>query len=61
MTSPSSGVRPMLVSTLCPSRRAQTLAPLPRWQVISRVPSGLAPQALQQPFGDVRWERPWNP
>jgi hypothetical protein len=29
---------PMLVSTLWPSRTAQTLAPLPRWQVMSRVP-----------------------
>ena len=44
----------MLVSTLRPSRRAQTLAPLPRWQMIRRDPlPGRGPRALQQPPGDV--------
>ncbi len=33
---PSSGVNPMLVSTLLPLRTAVTDAPFPRWQTISR-------------------------
>ncbi len=33
---PSSGVNPMLVSTLLPFRTAVTDAPFPRWQTISR-------------------------
>ena len=32
---PSSGVNPMVVSTLFPSRTAASEAPLPRWQIIS--------------------------
>ncbi len=33
---PSSGVKPMLVSTLLPFATAVTDAPFPRWQTISR-------------------------
>ena len=33
---PSSGVKPMVVSTLFPSRTAASEAPLPRWQMIRR-------------------------
>jgi len=33
---PSSGVNPMLVSTLFPFATAVTEAPLPRWQTMSR-------------------------
>ena len=33
---PSSGVKPMLVSTLLPFSTAVTDAPFPRWQTISR-------------------------
>ena len=33
---PSSGVKPMVVSTHFPSRTAAMEAPLPRWQMIRR-------------------------
>ena len=41
---PSSGVRPMLVSTHLPSTTAEIDAPLPMWQVMILVPSGLMPR-----------------
>ena len=43
---PSSGVRPMVVSTDCPSRIAAMEAPLPRWQVIKLVWSMGSPSRL---------------
>ena len=36
MTSPSSGVKPIVVSTERPSRTAASEAPAPRWQVTTR-------------------------
>ncbi len=36
MTSPSSGVKPIVVSTDRPSRTAASDAPAPRWQVTIR-------------------------
>ena len=36
MTSPSSGVKPIVVSTLRPPRTAASEAPAPRWQVTTR-------------------------
>ncbi len=36
MTSPSSGVKPMVVSTLRPPRTAASDDPAPRWQVPTR-------------------------
>ena len=41
---PSSGVRPMLVSTLLPSLMAVMEPPLPMWQVMMRWPSGFTPR-----------------
>lgn len=35
ITSPSSGVKPMVVSTLRPAAMAQREQPAPRWQLIS--------------------------
>ena len=43
---PSSGVNPMLVSTLLPSATAVTDAPFPRWQTISRSEFGWRVQKL---------------
>ena len=43
MTSPSSGVSPMVVSTDTPSRTAVALHPLPRWAVTSRSSRGDRP------------------
>ena len=38
MTSPSSGVSPIVVSTETPSRIAAALHPLPRWAMTRRSP-----------------------
>jgi hypothetical protein len=44
MTRPSSGVKPMVVSTETPPRTAASDAPAPRWQVTTRsVASAAAP------------------
>ena len=46
MTSPSIGVRPIVVSTDTPSRIAAALQPLPRWAVTRRSsPGGLLSRA----------------
>ena len=41
---PSSGVRPMLVSMHLPSLTAEMEPPLPMWQVMILVPTGLTPR-----------------
>ena len=43
MTSPSIGVRPIVVSTDTPSRIAAALQPLPRWAVTKRSSPGGRP------------------
>src|SRR3546814_18008592 len=57
---PSSGVKPIVVSTDRPSTTAQSDAPLPRWQVTVRAlpgsPATVGPRAAAQAC-----ERPWNP
>ena len=52
----------MVVSTTLPSLMAAMEEPLPRWQVMIRVPfpSGL-PSSSQQRALTKRWEVPWNP
>ena len=40
ITSPSSGVKPIVVSTERPPRTAASEAPAPRWQVTIRRPAG---------------------
>lgn len=56
---PSSGVRPMVVSITRPSLTAAMEEPLPKWQVMIRVPSpsGL-PKSSQQRALTYRWEVP---
>ena len=61
MTSPSKGVKPMVVSTEWPPRMAVMLAPLPKWQVISLRSAGgffrnSAPRAATK-----LWLVPWKP
>jgi hypothetical protein len=46
MTSPSSGVKPMVVSTLRPSTTAASEAPAPRWQLTTRNPRGDRPSSV---------------
>ena len=43
ITRPSSGVKPMVVSTEQPSRTAASDAPAPRWHVTTRKPAGSRP------------------
>ena len=57
MTSPSSGVKPMVVSTLRPSSTAASDAPAPRWQVTTRWLPGAISAA--RPAAHA-WERPWK-
>ena len=59
ITSPSSGVKPMVVSTDRPSRTAHSDDPAPRWQVTSRA-TGPAGEALGLAGGPA-WDRPWKP
>ena len=48
MTSPSSGVKPIVVSTERPSRTAASDAPAPRWQVTSRSAIEGSPEELRR-------------
>ena len=60
MTSPSSGVKPMVVSTDRPPSTAASDAPAPRWQVTRRSStSGL--QATRRRDAAYVQRRPWNP
>jgi hypothetical protein len=61
MISPSSGVIPIDVSTLFPSRIAAALAPFPRWRVIRFRASGGFPR--RSAARRARWacEVPWKP
>ena len=61
MTSPSSGVRPIVVSTDTPSRIAAALQPLPRWAVTRRNPPGGRPSRTAARSLTKRWLVPWNP
>ncbi len=58
MTSPSSGVNPMVVSTERPSRTAASDAPAPRWQVTTRRPSASPADDLRRPSRGIRVREP---
>ncbi len=58
---PSSGVRPIVVSTLLPSRTAAQEQPLPRWAVTRRWFSGDSPVSCSACRATKRWLVPWNP
>ena len=53
MTRPSSGVKPMVVSTLRPSSTAASEAPAPRWQVMIRRPASGRPSSSRGAAGAV--------
>ena len=57
MTSPSSGVNPIVVSTELPSSTAASDAPAPRWHVTIR----FAPVSSAARRDAYAWESPWNP
>ena len=61
MTSPSSGVSPIVVSTDTPSRIAAALQPLPRWAVTRRSSSSGRPSRTAARSLTKRWLVPWNP
>ena len=61
MTSPSIGVRPIVVSTDTPSRIAAALQPLPRWAVTRRSSPGGRPSRAAARSLTKRWLVPWNP
>ncbi|MNE22021.1 hypothetical protein D3C80_1152090 [compost metagenome] len=61
IASPSSGVRPMEVSTDSPFLMAQTEAPLPRWQLMMLSSDSGLPSALAVSSAMKRWEVPWAP
>ena len=62
ITRPSSGVKPIVVSTERPSRTAASDAPAPRWQVTSRRPVGGSRRAARPPAATAyAWDRPWKP
>ncbi len=54
ITRPSSGVNPMVVSTLRPSTTAARDAPAPRWHVTMRSPRSGRPTQFSGPAGAVR-------
>jgi hypothetical protein len=61
ITSPSSGVMPMLVSTLQPCSIAVTLAPLPKWQETIRNFSAATFSSAATAFVTCAWLMPWKP
>ena len=62
ITSPSSGVKPIVVSTDRPPSTAASEAPAPRWQVTTRSAASPArPQQLRGPPRGVRVRQPVEP
>ena len=61
MISPSSGVRPIDVSTHLPPIDAEIEAPLPRWQTITFAVSGLRLANLIVSLDTKLWLVPWKP
>ena len=59
MTRPSSGLKPMVVSTERPSRTAVAEAPPPMWHTTRRV--GGAPSRAAARSVDHSTESPWKP
>jgi hypothetical protein len=58
---PSSGVRPMEVSTLLPFWMAHAEAPLPRWRTTSDVCSAGLRRKAATARRMYAYERPWKP
>ena len=62
ITRPSSGVKPIEVSTVRPPRMAAIEQPLPRWQVTTRSSgSPVRPRISAERWDTKRCEVPWNP
>ena len=61
MGRPSSGVKPMEVSTLLPPSTAVMDEPLPRWQVMILVCSMGLPSISAACWATYLWLVPWNP
>src|SRR5215207_1837946 len=61
MTSPSSGVNPIVVSTDRPEATAHSDAPAPRWQVTTRNPSTARPSSSAVRRAAYEWDSPWKP
>ncbi len=58
---PSSGLKPIVVSTERPSRTAVTELPPPRWQTTSRRPSRGRPATSGARSADQATDSPWKP
>ena len=58
---PSSGVRPMVVSTLLPFRTAVHEQPLPRWAVTRAWSAAGSPASPSAWRATKRWLVPWKP
>ena len=61
MTSPSSGVNPIVVSTDCPEWTAHSEAPAPRWQLTTRSPSAGNSRISAARRAAYAWDSPWKP
>ena len=61
ITTPSSGVRPMVVSTHLPFTTALMEDPLPRWQTITFEFSGFSPRNSTARLDTKLWLVPWKP
>ena len=61
ITNPSSGVKPIVVSTDFPSATAARDAPAPRWQVTIRMESTGCPLSSAARVEAYAWESPWKP
>ncbi len=58
---PSSGVKPMVVSTDRPPETAHSDAPAPRWQLTSRSVPGSRPSTSAARRDAYAWDSPWKP
>ena len=58
ITSPSSGVKPIVVSTERPPGSRTATRPAPRWQLTIRKPDGETPPATRRPPRDPRVRQP---
>ncbi len=61
MTSPSSGVKPIVVSTERPPAIAHSDAPAPRWALTRRNPAASRPSNSGARRATQACERPWKP
>ena len=61
ISTPSSGVRPMEVSTTLPPTIALREEPLPKWQMMNLQSSGFLPRNFGVSPAMKRWLVPWKP